>query len=390
MIAREAAAMLVEENFVGRQINNDRESEFGEEVSGYKKGDTVKVKIPPVPTVYDGSNFAGGGSAPSQSETYVNLTIDTQKHVPLSFTAKERKLDLAEFRSRFLEPAMTSLMAIVNADLLLRMKNSTPNVTAQAATAANARTPYRQASAILNRFLAPKDQRYLHFSEDANNNLAEGNATLFHTSEELRKEFDKNAVGMFAGFQFFQQQSNPVHTNGAGAGYLVNGAAQTGSGLIVDTGTGAINKGSVITIANVFAVHPLTGVSTGKLRQFYVTADYAGGGGTIQLYPAITPTTASVVGTVNASPADNAAVTIEPLVTAKVNNLGFHRNAFATAFPPLQVLASCEGYTATVDNVSVRVMTFGDGKADVEHTRVDVLYGFAAPRPDHSVRIPDA
>ena len=66
-----------------------------------------------------------------------------------------------------------------------------------------------------------------------------------------------------------------------------------------------------------------------------------------------------------------------------------HKDAFTTAFAPLPVLASCEGYTARLPSgVSVRVMTFGNGQTDTESTRIDVLYGFAAVRPQHSCRIP--
>ena len=93
MIAREAAKMLVEQNNVVANINTDRSTEFGEEVNGYEKGDTVKVKIPPVPVVYDGAVFAGGGADPVNSESYVNLTVDQQKHVGLAFGAKEKKLN---------------------------------------------------------------------------------------------------------------------------------------------------------------------------------------------------------------------------------------------------------------------------------------------------------
>jgi hypothetical protein len=32
-------------------------------------------------------------------------------------------------------------------------------------------------------------------------------------------------------------------------------------------------------------------------------------------------------------------------------------------------------------------MTFGNGQTDTESTRIDVLYGFAAVRPDHAARI---
>lgn len=388
MVAREAAKILIEENAVVKNINTDRESEFGKEVEGYNKGDEVRVKIPPVPTVYDGATFAGGGSAPNQNEGYVTLKLDTQKHVPLSFTSKEKKLDITDFSKRFLRPAMVSLSAMVNADLLTRMKNQTPNVVGTWGTIPSTRAPYRSAASSLDRFLAPGENRSLHFTSDANDGLAEANATLFHSSKELQGEFDKNAVGMFAEFEFYKQQSISVHTNGAGTGYVTNGASQTGSSLAVDTGTGAITKGSTIVIAGVNAVHPLTGADQGKPRSFVVTADYAGGAGNLQISPAIVENTAAQRGNVTALPADGAAVTIFGTASqSKAQNLGFHRDAFAAAFAPLPVIASCEGYTATINGISVRVMTFGDGKADIEHTRVDVLYGETVVRPDHSVRV---
>jgi hypothetical protein len=83
-------------------------------------------------------------------------------------------------------------------------------------------------------------------------------------------------------------------------------------------------------------------------------------------------------------------VTLVANAAGKQSNVGFHRNAVAAAFPPLGVLASCEGYTATVKNISVRVMTFGNGLTDVENTRVDVLYGNVMVRPDHAVVAIDA
>jgi hypothetical protein len=168
----------------------------------------------------------------------------------------------------------------------------------------------------------------------------------------------------------------------------VNGASQTGNTLAVNTGTGNITRGSIITIAGVNAVHPITGLTQGFPRQFVVTADYAGGAGNISIYPAIVPTSASVIGTVTASPAAGAAITIFGTVsTSARQNFAYQKNAFTAAFAPLPVLASCEGYTATMQGISVRVMTFGDGKSDVENTRVDVLYGEAPTRADHAVRI---
>lgn len=389
MVAREAAAMLVEENTVIPNINTSREREFGEEVQGYKKGDTVRVMVPPVPVTFSGAVFAGGGSAPATNETSVNLTVDQQEHVALTFGAKEKKLELSEFKERFLRPAMNSLSSKVNSILLAEMYRKTPNVVGTWGSVPNTRTTWRSADSSLSRFLAPNDMRYSHFSLDASDALAEANAALFHDGKEILGEFSDNAVVRFANLDFFEQLSLPVHTNGAGAGYVVGGAGQTGSSLAVVTGTGPITRGSTITIAGVFSVHPITGVSTGKLRSFVVTADYAGGAGNVSIYPEITPTSATKIGTVNASPAAAAVITIFGTASSSaLQNLVFHKNAFASAFAPLPVLASCEGYTATTKGISVRVMTFGDGKNDLENTRIDVLFALPAGiRPDHAVRV---
>lgn len=389
MIAREAAKILVEKNSVVANINTDREVEFERDVNGYSKGETVRVKVPPVPVTYSGATFAGGGAAPAMNESSVNLTVDQQYHVPITFTAKEKKLEITDFKRRFLEPAMTSLNAKINSVLLTEMKNKTASVVGTWGTVPATRTVWRNASSRLDNFLCPDMDRAAHFSTDASDALAEANATLFHVASELRGEFSENSVGRFAELDFYKQLSLPVHANGAGTGYLINGASQTGSSLVVDTGTGALTRGTIITIAGVNAVHPITGVDTGFPRQFVVTADYAGGAGSVQIFPALTPTTASLIGTVTASPADNAAITVFGTASqSRRQNLVFHKDAFATAFVPLPVLASCEGYTATMKGVSVRVMTFGNGSNDTESTRIDVLFALpAAIRPDHAVRV---
>jgi hypothetical protein len=114
----------------------------------------------------------------------------------------------------------------------------------------------------------------------------------------------------------------------------------------------------------------------------------AGGAGTVQIFPAMVATSATAVGTVNALPADNAAVTVFGAASQGARqNLAYQKDAFTAAFAPLPVLASCEGYTARAGGIALRVMTFGNGQTDVENTRIDVLYGQAATRPDHAVRI---
>lgn len=386
-IAREAVKMFSEDTFI-KTINTGRQDEFGKAIDGYKVGSFVDIAVPPVPVVFNGTNFAGGGAVPAAAETSVRLSLDTQLHVPLQYTAQQKLLSIEDYRERFIRPAIQSLVSAVQADLLTRMKNQTANVVGTWGTIPNSRDPYLLARSSLQRFLAPEGMRCVQFSSDANANLANQNAALFHAASQIEDIYEEGSIGRFAGFSFFENQSIPLHANGAGTGYLVNGASQTGSGLVVDTGTGALTRGTVFTIANVFATHPITGASTGVLRQFVVTADYAGGAGTVQIFPALVATSAAAVGTVNALPADNAAITVFGTASQSARqNLAYQKDAFTAAFAPLPVLASCEGYTARAGGIALRVMTFGNGQTDVESTRIDVLYGQAATRPDHAVRI---
>ena len=387
MVAREMVKAFSEDTFI-KTINTGRQDDFGKVVGGFKPGDTVRIGIPPVPVAFDGALFAGGGAVPNTAETSVNLTVNRQIHVPLTFTAAQKYLTIEEYKKRFIMPAVQSLVSRVQSVLLSDMKDQVPNVVGTWGTVPATRAVYTSARSSLQRFLAPEDQRCIQFTSDANAALGEANAALFSQRSEIDEIYETGAVGKFANFTFFENQSLPLHTNGAGAGYLVNGAGQTGSNLAVGTGTGAITRGSIITIANVFAVHPITGVSTGQLRQFVVTADYAGGAGNLPIFPAITPTSATVIGTVNASPANAAAVTIFGTASqARRQNLAYHKDAFTAAFVPLSVLPSCEGYTAKAGGIHLRVMNFGDGRTDTEQTRVDVLFGQACTRPDHAVRI---
>jgi hypothetical protein len=392
MIAREGAAMLFEEmNFLSN-INRGREEEFKTQPNGYKKGDFVDIGIPPVPTVFDGPNFAGGGDAPNQIEQKVRLQLATQKHVPLTFTAKEKALNITDFKERFLKPAMNSLGSIVQADLIQRAVVSTPNVVGTPGSLPNTFKTYGQARSSLERFLAEESDRTVLISSDASTELADAIKNQQNPTDTGNKAFKQGYVTRAQGFDMYENQSLPVVANGSATGFTINGAGQTGATLNIGglTGGQTILKGTVFTIPGVYAVHPVLGVSNGKLRQIVVTADFtaAGATGSIGIYPPLSTTSASVVGTVSALPGNGQAVSlVGSASTAYRQHLAFHKNAFTAAFAPLPVLASCEGYTATVGGFSVRVMTFGDGKSDTESTRIDVLYGFATVRPDHATRI---
>lgn len=384
MIAREAAAILEEEAPFLANINKGRKEEFGADNQGYKKGGSVTIKVPTAGKVFHGAEFAEGGDATDFKEDKVTLDLDTQKHIALEFGAKEKLLDITDFRERILRPQIQTLSSVVEADLLQRAYKETSNTVALG-------TGYEglvDARNKLNQFLTPSGQRSAIVSGKANKKISTEVAKLFNPTQTSDKAYLQGFVGKSAGFDIFEHQSTPVHTaNGTAATITTAGANQSGDVIKLKAGTaGTLLKGTIFTIAGIYAVHPLTGLTTGDLQQFVVRADttVATTATDVPIYPAIS---ASQPGqTVTALAADGVVATV--VSVAGNQNLAFHKDAFTAAFAPLGVLAGCEGYTARMPNgMSIRVMTFGDGKSDSEGTRIDVLYGFAAVRGNHAVRI---
>lgn len=391
-IAREAAAILMEEAPFIANLNLARQEEFNANLVGYNVGETVRVEVPNTSQVFTTAVFGDGAAADNNQRLFVNLTISRRRHTGLQFTARERALDIADFREKILRPQMATLSSVVEADLIAEAVRLTPNYVGTYNTVPTAMRTYAEARAKLQNYLAPPLDRSTLFTSAANTELVDSSRQLFHAGKEVERGFIRGYIGEAQGAKFYEHQSMPLLANGTQAAWTVNGASQTGTSLNIGTltATQTITRGTVFTIAGVFAVHPLTGESLGVLQQFVVTADFtaAAATGTISIFPAIAP--AMPNRTVTASPAGGAACT--PFGGASGTSrysLMYHKDAFTAAFVPLPVLASTEGYTARLPNgLSVRVMTFGDGTNDLERTRIDVMYGIAAVRPLHACRLP--
>ena len=386
MIAREAAKMLEEMAPFTANINKGRQDEFGTDVSGFKKGDTVKIKIPTAGKVFDGAQFAGGGSAADLIEQSVNLTLDTQKHIALQFGTKEKMLNITDFKERILMPQMRTLASVVEADLISKGVLGVPNMVSMNTAGTNPSNALALARAKMNQYLTPAGDRSALITSTANVALSGEISRLYNPTQASGKAYLDGYVATAFGQDLFEHQSIPTHTKGTAGTITVSAANQTGSTITMSAAVGGtLVKGDVITMG-VNAVHPLTGQDTGTLQQFVVTETVTVGTGTaVKIYPEINPTAPNK--TVTASPANGAVVTLASI--NGVQNLAFHKDAFTAAFAPLPVIASCEGYTARLPSgISVRVMTFGDGNNDLERTRIDVLYGFQVVRGLHAVRIP--
>jgi len=182
----------------------------------------------------------------------------------------------------------------------------------------------------------------------------------------------------------------PRHATGTSAtttGYLVDGVSQTGSTLAVDTGTTTFLKGDIITIAGVNRVHPETKVDTGQLQTFVVTSDSGASATSLAISPAITTTGGKQ--NVTGSPADNAAISKQGGASASHDvSLSYAKDAFTFATADLRMPSGVDFAAREImDGISMRIVSDYDITTDKFPTRVDVLYGYKAQRPQLATRL---
>ncbi|TWI41037.1 P22 coat protein Gp5 [Pseudoduganella flava] len=382
-ITREALRILHQKlNFVG-SINRQYDDSFAK--SGAKIGDSLKIRLPNEYTVRTGATMVPQDT----TETSVTLQVATQKGVDLSFTAIDLTMNLDDFSSRIIEPAVSVLAANIEADALSMALD-----VAQTVNNIGSTLNLRQAllaRKLLTDALVPTSDRTLLLNTQDNVDMVDNLKGLFQDSATISKQYRDGLVGRTAGFGDIYENtllsSQATGTAAATTGYTVNGAGQTGSSIIVQTGTATFKKGDVITFAGVNRVHPETKLDTGNLMQFVVTADYAGGAGTVQISPAIATTGGRQ--NVTAAPANAAAVSKIGGASAIYRpSLAYHKDAFAFATADL-VMPDGVDWKAreAFDGISMRMIRQYNINNDTFPARIDVLYGYKTLRAQLAARI---
>ncbi|WP_394764286.1 P22 phage major capsid protein family protein [Phenylobacterium sp.] len=378
-VTREALRVLHQKlNFVG-SITREYDDSFARQ--GAKVGDTLKVRLPNQYTVRTGSTLA----AQDTTESTVDLKVQTQKGVDLNFTSVDLTLALDDFSERILEPAMAVLAANIEADAMTMYRDVYNQVDNQSLPATF--TKVLQGRKILVDNLAPLNARTCNLNTQDNVDLVDALKGLFNDQTAISKQNREGFMGRTAGFDFMENTLWPSHPRGAAnAAYQVNGAAQTGATLAVNTGAGLPVQGDVFTMPGVFRVHPETKQSTGILQQFVITA------GTVTttsfpISPAIV--TSGALQNVSGSPASGVVIAFPG--TASVNygiSMAYQKGAFAFASADM-VMPRGVDFAAreAFDGVSMRIVRQYDINSDKFPCRLDVLYGFKTIRPQLACRL---
>ncbi|MFI4965813.1 MAG: P22 phage major capsid protein family protein [Caulobacterales bacterium] len=376
-VTREALRVLHQKlNFVG-SITREYDDSFARQ--GAKVGDTLKVRLPNQYTVRTGATLA----AQDTTEATVDLKVQTQKGVDLNFTSVDLTLALDDFSERILEPAMAVLAANIEADAMTMYRDVYNQADNQGQPASF--TKVLQGRKILVDNLAPLNGRTCNLNTQDNVDLVDALKGLFNDQTTISKQNREGFMGRTAGFDFMENTLWPSHPRSAAAGYLVNGASQTGASLTVNTGTGAPAQGDVFTIAGVFRVHPETKQSTGVLQQFVV-----GASATTTAFP-ISPgiVTSGPTQNVSGSPASGAALSFPGAASTNYGiSMAYQKGAFAFASADM-VMPRGVDFAAreAFDGVSMRIVRQYDINNDKFPCRLDVLYGFKTIRPQLACRL---
>ena len=380
-VTREALRILHQKlNFIG---SIERQYDDSLAVSGARIGANLKIRLPNQYTVRTGATL----SAQDSEETSETLTVGTHKGVDLNFTSVDLTLSLDDFSKRILDPAMSVLAANIEADAMNMYKDVYQSV--WNGGSANSLAKVAAGRSILQRSLAPSNDRTANLNVADMADVVTAGQALFNPNQEIAKQYREGYVGRQGGFDYMENTMWAAHVRGsATTAYLVNGAVASGaSTLPVDTGTGTIKQGDVFTIAGVYGVHPETKASTGILQQFVATADAASGAGSWTISPAMVSTGARQ--NINALPADNVAISfLGTLSTAVGTSMLYQKEAFAFATADLVMPKGVDFSSREVlDGVSMRIVRQYDINNDKFPCRLDVLYGYKTLRPQLACRL---
>ena len=392
MITRKCLEILENNLVISRNCNKEYDDSFA--VEGAKIGSTLRIRLPDRALVTDGAAL----QVQDDNEQFTTLTVSSQKHIGINFTSAELTMQLDDFAERVLKPRISQLASSVDADVANAYKSIFNTVGTPGTTPATALV-LLQAQQKLNESAAPMSPRYATVNPAANAGLVNGMTGFFNPTGTISRQFKTGMMGEgVLGFdEMNMSQSIVNHTTGSRAGtILVNGAVSTqGQATIsIDGLTGAtdtVTAGDVFTIAGVYAVNPQTRLSTGSLQQFVVTAAQTGAGNALANM-AISPamyTSSNALATIDAFPADNAAVTfVGTASTVYPQNLVYHKNAITLATADLLLPQGVDMASRQVHNgISMRIVRQYDINNDRMPCRVDVLYGFSTIRPPMACRI---
>lgn len=391
MVAREALAIAHEKlAFVGT-TDRQYDDSFGKK--GAKIGSSLRVRNPNKYTRRTGSRVM---DVQDQNESTQTITVATQDGVDMRFNSAELTLDtdspsdVAAFSKRYIEPAVSVMASGIESDFLAFATKSTYQVAGTAGTAITTLAVPGLARAKLNQQLAPKDSnRAIQMDSVTMAGLVNGMAAYFNPGTAISEQYKEGFIARTAMADYYENERLWTLPNAGDVATTLDTYTVTegDADLTVAALSAAPVAGMVFTLAGVYDVHPETKAAYPHLKQFVVGA---GSTTTNVVYsPAIYSSASGALQNVSAMPATTAAVTfVGAASTNYVQSLMYHKDAFQFITADLPLMDDAHKCARrTQDGLSMRVWMASDIRNDELLMRVDMLYGYAALRPEWACRM---
>lgn len=405
MITKEALRLAHEKaTFIGT-INRQFDDSFG--ASSGKIGDTLRIRLPSQYTRRTGSRIMDVQDSVQQSTA---LVVATQDGVDMRFNSREMALDLDSFSQLHLQPAMATLVSNIDSDVLAGCTKATYNwatnlsplaqLNVSNMSAISSLTAPGNARTRLNQNLAPKGDRRLQVDSGTMAAVVGGTAAYFNPSNAISEQFREGLVARTAMADYYENEriysmatvSSAIVSSWRVTSFIsTNGQTSVGAST-----TQLVPVGSLFTFGSsspIFDCHPETKVAFANHKQFTVVSSVFAATTTLTFSPPIywTGPRQNVASVFTQSSLVLSSLILNFAGTTTISfptGLMYHKDAYTFATAELPLMKNSEMCSRrTYDGISLRVWQDTDIRNDELLTRIDILYGFAAIRPEWGCRI---
>ena len=389
IIAKESLMSLVNNLGMAKHVYRAYKNEFR------KVGQSITIRKPNKFRVTE----ARAIDKKDLAETSTTLTVSTQAHVSWGFSSVELTQTIEQYSKRYINPAAAALANSVDAALCDLYKDvfnwaGTPGTTPATFKVLG------DCQTLLDLEAAPQGKRIAVLNPTANWALADGLKGTF-AQKAASDIHHKGYLGTVANLDIYMDQNIKSHTTGVfttSATPVMDETVTSGASTLSTDGwnstSSTVKEGDIFTIDTVHQVNPMSGVSTGNLKNWVVTADTTSTGSgdmtALPIAPAVIYSSTNPYSNCDAVPVDPDALTfVGTESTAYPQNLVFSPEAFCLVTLPIEMPANVWGARETDPDagISIRVIKQYDIDNDEEICRMDILYGTKTLYPELAVRL---
>lgn len=404
VIAKRALARMENELGVIGLFHRAYEDEFASNVNGYKKGETISIRRPVDYVIRNGAVM----QAQESIEGKVDLTIDQQHGVDLSFTSKDMTLNINEFDERFLKSAVSTIVNYVAYDCLAQFVPYVYNYVGTPNTAVDSYDDFSRVTERLDYMAVPATDRNAIMNPTDHARMVANLTGLYipaasgaYKTGELGQVDDVSIMktALLPAQVYGTADNTTPLTDGNSQEVTYDSVKNTWKQELLTDGWDAsvtLKIGQVFTIDGVYMVNPRTKQSTGILQNFVVMEDVTANGTPanntdFDISPPIITSGPHQTVTYSGNFDGRAITIIGPASGTSQTyrqNIAFQKNAFALAMVPMEMpqAVGSKGSRETYKGLSIRLIPVYDGTNDVEKWRLDVLYGRKTIDPRKAVR----